>query len=80
MMYCLFENRRERTFLELILKHQEASSAHPEPSSFKENKALRSLSSWQIINDGREEIQQRARTKRALSKREVTQPQPCSWR
>lgn len=73
-MYCLCESRRERTFLELILKHQEASSTHPEPSSFKENKALWSLSSWQIINDGREEIQRRARTKRALWKRGDSAP------
>lgn len=49
-MYCLFESRRGRMFLELMLKHPEASSSHPAPS-FMENKARWSLSSWRIIND-----------------------------
>lgn len=52
-MYCLAESRRGRMFLELVLEHLEVSSTHPEPS-FMEKRAPRSLSSWRIINVGRE--------------------------
>lgn len=66
LMYCLFESRRGRMFLELMLKHPEVSSSHPAPS-FMENKARWSLSSWRIINDGGGgKTEQRARTKWAL--------------